>query len=105
MEIEKSVECMQLKAIFDEPFDRMAQRIEVPPEVQKPKTEKQLDNMRKKVLMIYLRNRENNLDPLPSLSKRLIAALTRTTRIEWGSARHDSRTSGISPIRMGFCSA
>jgi hypothetical protein len=51
MEIEKSVEYMQLKAIFDELFDRVAQRIEVPPKVQKPKTEKQIDNMRKKVLM------------------------------------------------------
>jgi hypothetical protein len=51
MEIEKSVEYIQLKAIFDELFDRVAQQIEVPPKVQKPKTEKQLDNMRKKVLM------------------------------------------------------
>jgi hypothetical protein len=51
MEIEKSVEYMQLKAIFDELFDRVAQRIEVPPKVPKPKTEKQIDNMRKKVLM------------------------------------------------------
>jgi hypothetical protein len=42
---------MQLKAIFDELFDRVAQRIEVPPKVKKPKTEKQLDNMRKKALM------------------------------------------------------
>jgi hypothetical protein len=42
---------MQLKAFFDELFDRVAQRIEVPPKVQKPKTEKQIDNMRKKVLM------------------------------------------------------
>jgi endonuclease III len=51
MEVEKSVEYMQLKAIFDELFDRVAQRIEVAPKVQKPKTEKQLDNMRKKALM------------------------------------------------------
>jgi endonuclease III len=51
MEIEKSVEYMQLKAIFDELFDRVAQRIEVAPKVEKPKTEKQLDNMRKKALM------------------------------------------------------
>jgi hypothetical protein len=51
MEIEKSVEYIQLKAIFDELFDRVAQRIEVAPKVQKPKTEKQIDNMRKKVLM------------------------------------------------------
>jgi hypothetical protein len=51
MEIEKSVEYMQLKAIFDELFDRVAQRIEVPPKVQKPKTEKQIENMRKKALM------------------------------------------------------
>jgi hypothetical protein len=51
MEVEKSVEYMQLKAIFDELFDRVAQRIEVPPKVEKPKTEKQLDNMRKKALM------------------------------------------------------
>jgi hypothetical protein len=51
MEIEKSVEYMQLKAIFDELFDRVAQRVVVPPKIEKPKTEKQLDNMRKKVLM------------------------------------------------------
>jgi hypothetical protein len=51
MEIEQSVEYMQLKAIFDELFDRVAQRIEVPPKVEKPKTEKQIDNMRKKALM------------------------------------------------------
>jgi endonuclease III len=43
MEIEKSVEYMQLKAIFDELFDRVAQRIEVAPKIQKPKTEKQID--------------------------------------------------------------
>jgi hypothetical protein len=51
MEIEKSVEYIQLKAIFDELFNRVAQRIQVPPKIEKPKTDKQLDNMRKKVLM------------------------------------------------------
>jgi hypothetical protein len=51
MEIEQSVEYMQLKAIFDELFNRVAGRIEVVPKVQKPKTEKQIDNIRKKVLM------------------------------------------------------
>jgi hypothetical protein len=51
MNVESTVEYMQLKTIFDELFDRVAQRIEVPPKVQKPKTEKQIDNMRKKVLM------------------------------------------------------
>jgi hypothetical protein len=51
MEIEQSVEYIQLKAIFDELFDRVAQRVVVVPKVDKPKTEKQIDNMRKKVLM------------------------------------------------------
>jgi hypothetical protein len=51
MEIEQSVEYMQLKAIFDELFDRVAGRIQVPPRVEKPKTDKQIENMRKKVLM------------------------------------------------------
>jgi hypothetical protein len=51
MEIEQSVEYMQLKAIFDELFDRVAGRIQVPPKVDKPKTEKQIENMRKKALM------------------------------------------------------
>jgi endonuclease III len=48
MEIEKSVEFLQLKAIFDELFDRVAQRVVVVPKVEKEKTEKQLENMRKK---------------------------------------------------------
>jgi hypothetical protein len=51
MEIEQSVEYMQLKAIFDELFDRVAGRIQVVPKIEKPKTEKQIDNMRKKALM------------------------------------------------------
>jgi hypothetical protein len=51
MQIEQSVEYIQLKAIFDELFDRVAGRIQVLPRVQKPKTEKQLENMRKKTLM------------------------------------------------------
>jgi hypothetical protein len=51
MEIEQSVDYINLKRIFDELFDRVAQRIEVPPKVEKPKTEKQIDNMRKKALM------------------------------------------------------
>jgi flagellar motor switch protein FliM len=51
MEIEQSVEYMQLKQIFDELFDRVSGRIQVPPKVEKPKTEKQLENMRKKALM------------------------------------------------------
>jgi endonuclease III len=51
MEIEQSVEYMQLKAIFDELFDRVAQRVVVVPKVEKEETEKQLENMRKKALM------------------------------------------------------
>jgi hypothetical protein len=51
MEIEQSVEYIQLKRIFDELFDRVAQRVVVPPKVDKPKTEKQIDNMKKKTLM------------------------------------------------------
>jgi hypothetical protein len=54
MEIEQSVEYMQLKAIFDELFDRVAGRIQVVPKIEKPKTEKQIDNMRKKALMELL---------------------------------------------------
>jgi endonuclease III len=51
MEIEQSVDYINLKRIFDELFNRVAQRIEVVPKVEKEKTEKQLDNMRKKALM------------------------------------------------------
>jgi hypothetical protein len=54
MEIERSVDYINLKRIFDELFDRVSGRIEVVPKVQKPKTEKQLDNMRKKALMELL---------------------------------------------------
>jgi hypothetical protein len=54
MEIEQSVEYIQLKRIFDELFDRVAERVVVAPKVQKPKTEKQLENMRKKTLMELL---------------------------------------------------
>ena len=51
MDIEKSVEYLQLKSIFDELFNRVAERIEVPPRVEKPKTQKQVENARKKILM------------------------------------------------------
>jgi hypothetical protein len=51
MEIEQSVDYINLKRIFDELFDRVAGRIQVPPKVEKPKTEKQIENMRKKALM------------------------------------------------------
>jgi endonuclease III len=51
MELEQSVEYMQHKAIFDELFDRVAQRVVVVPKIEKEKTEKQLENMRKKALM------------------------------------------------------
>jgi hypothetical protein len=51
MEIEQSVEYMQLKAIFDELFDRVAQRVVVVPKIEKPKTELQIQNMKKKTLM------------------------------------------------------
>jgi hypothetical protein len=49
MEIEQSVEYIQLKAIFDELFDRVAGRIQVPPKVEKPKTETQIQNMKKRL--------------------------------------------------------
>jgi endonuclease III len=51
MEIEQSVDYINLKRIFDELFDRVAQRVVVVPKVEKEKTEKQLENMRKKTLM------------------------------------------------------
>jgi hypothetical protein len=51
MEIETSVDYINLKRIFDELFNRVAQRIQVPPRVEKPKTDKQIENMRKKALM------------------------------------------------------
>ena len=51
MNVEKSVEYLQLKSIFDELFNRVAERIEVPPRVDKPKTQKQVENARKKILM------------------------------------------------------
>jgi hypothetical protein len=51
MEIEQSIDYINLKRIFDELFDRVAQRVVVPPKVDKPKTDKQLDNMRKKALL------------------------------------------------------
>jgi hypothetical protein len=54
MEIEQSVDYINLKRIFDELFDRVAERVVVAPKVQKPKTEKQLENMRKKTLMELL---------------------------------------------------
>ena len=49
--IEKSVEYIQLKSIFDELFNRVAERIEVVPKVEKIKTQKQIENMKKKALM------------------------------------------------------
>jgi hypothetical protein len=54
MEIEQSVDYINLKRIFDELFDRVAQRVVVVPKIEKEKTEKQIDNMRKKVLMDLL---------------------------------------------------
>jgi hypothetical protein len=51
MGIETSVDYINLKRIFDELFDRVAQRVVVPPKIDKPKTEKQLENMRKKTLL------------------------------------------------------
>jgi U3 small nucleolar ribonucleoprotein component len=51
MEIEQSVEYIQLKRIFDELFDRVAQRVVVVPKIEKPKTELQIQNMKKKTLM------------------------------------------------------
>jgi endonuclease III len=54
MEIEQSEDYINLKRIFDELFNRVAQRIEVVPKVEKERTEKQLDNMRKKALMELL---------------------------------------------------
>jgi endonuclease III len=54
MEIETSVDYINLKRIFDELFDRVAQRVVVVPKVEKEKTEKQLENMRKKTLMELL---------------------------------------------------
>jgi endonuclease III len=51
MEIEQSIDYINLKRIFDELFERVAQRVVVVPKVEKEKTEKQLENMRKKALM------------------------------------------------------
>lgn len=51
MDIEKTVDYIQLKAIFDQLFDKVSKNIEVPKKIEKPKTEKQLENMRKRVLM------------------------------------------------------
>jgi hypothetical protein len=51
MDIEQSVEYIQLKRIFDELFDRVAQRVVVVPKIEKPKTELQIQNMKKKTLM------------------------------------------------------
>ncbi len=51
MEIETSVDYINLKRIFDELFDRVAQRVVVVPKIEKEKTEKQHENMRKKTLM------------------------------------------------------
>jgi hypothetical protein len=50
MEIEQSVDYINLKRIFDE----RAQKVIVVPKVEKEKTEKQLENLRKKVLGFYL---------------------------------------------------
>ncbi len=54
MEIEQSVDYINLKRIFDELFDRVAQRVVVVPKVEKEKTDKQLENLRKKALMELL---------------------------------------------------
>jgi hypothetical protein len=51
MEIEQSVEYIQLKRIFDELFDRVSERVVVVPKIEKPKTELQIQNMKKKILM------------------------------------------------------
>ena len=51
MDIEKTIDYIQLKAIFDQLFDKVSKNIEVPPKIEKPKTEKQLENMRKRVLL------------------------------------------------------
>jgi hypothetical protein len=51
MEIEQSVDYINLKRIFDELFDRVAQRVVVVPKVEKEKTEKQIEGLKKKALM------------------------------------------------------
>jgi endonuclease III len=59
MDIEQSVDYINLKRIFDELFDRVSGRIQVVPKVEKEKTEKQLDNMRKKALMgLLMKNQQ-----------------------------------------------
>jgi hypothetical protein len=51
MEIENTVDYVNLKRIFDELFDRVAQQIEVKPKIERPKTEKQIEALKKKTLM------------------------------------------------------
>ena len=51
MDIENSFEYIQLKGLFNQLFDRFAEKMELPVKVDKPKTQKQILNLKKKALM------------------------------------------------------
>ena len=51
MDIENSFEYLQLKGLFNQLFDRFAEKMELPVKVDKPKTQKQILNLKKKALM------------------------------------------------------
>ena len=51
MDIENSFEYIQLKGLFNQLFDRFAERMELPPKIDKPKTDRQILNLKKKALM------------------------------------------------------
>ena len=51
MDIENSFEYIQLKALFNQLFDRIAEKMELPVKVERIKTNKQILNLKKKALM------------------------------------------------------
>ena len=51
MDIENSFEYIQLKGLFNQLFDRFAEKMELPVKVERIKTDRQILNLKKKALM------------------------------------------------------
>ena len=51
MDIENSFEYLQLKGLFNQLFDRFAEKMELPVKVERIKTDRQILNLKKKALM------------------------------------------------------
>ena len=51
MDIENSLEYIQLKGLFNQLFDRFAEKMELPVKVERIKTDRQILNLKKKALM------------------------------------------------------